>query len=101
MSDHTTPAATTATAPVTAPAPAPAPLDENQLVHERREKLKGIRQQQLEGKCVAFPNDFKPTHHAADLFAEHDAKTADELAALNVTATAKVAGRMMLKRVMG
>ncbi len=95
MSDPTTPA----TVPAATPVAAPIPLDENQLVHERREKLKAIRQQQIEGKGVAFPNDFKPAHRAAGLFAEYDVKTAEELVTLNVTA--KVAGRMMLKRVMG
>jgi len=78
---------------------APAPQDENQLILERREKLKAIRQQQAEGKGVAFPNDFKPSHHAAELFAAYADKSTEELAALGVTA--KVAGRMMLKRVMG
>ena len=48
-----------------------APVDENQLILERRDKLKALRQQQVEGKGVAFPNDFKPTDHAADLFAAH------------------------------
>ena len=76
-----------------------APQDDNQLIIERREKLKTLRQQQLQGKGVAFPNDFKPTHHAAELFASFDAKSTEELTALG--ATAKVAGRMMLKRVMG
>lgn len=78
---------------------APAPIDENQLILERREKLKAIRQQQVDGKGVAFPNDYKPSHKAEALFAEFEAKTTEELAALG--ATAKVAGRMMLKRVMG
>ena len=36
------------------------PVDENQLIIERREKLKAIRQAQADGKGVAFPNDFKP-----------------------------------------
>ena len=76
-----------------------APQDDNQLIIERREKLKTLRQQQLQGKGVAFPNDFKPTHHAAELFASFDANSTEELTALG--ATAKVAGRMMLKRVMG
>ena len=84
--------------PAVAPA-APAAADENQLIHERREKLKAIRQQQLDGKGVAFPNNFKPSDHAAKLFAAHEDKTPEELVALNVSA--KVAGRMMLKRVMG
>nr|WP_315202194.1 lysine--tRNA ligase [uncultured Albidiferax sp.] len=73
--------------------------DENQLILERREKLKAIRQQQAEGKGVAFPNDFKPSDHAASLFERFNGQSTEELAALG--ATAKVAGRMMLKRVMG
>ena len=77
----------------------PAPQDENQLIAERREKLKAIRQSQAEGKGVAFPNDFKPSDHAADLFAAHAGQTPEGLIEQN--ATAKVAGRMMLKRVMG
>jgi len=77
----------------------PAPVDENQLILERREKLKALRQQQAEGKGVAFPNDFKPTDHAADLFAAHAGQTPEGL--IEQGATAKVAGRMMLKRVMG
>ncbi len=78
----------------------PAPVqDENQLILERREKLKAIRQQQAEGQGVAFPNDFKPADHAASLFERFNGQSAEELVALG--ATAKVAGRMMLKRVMG
>jgi len=84
MSDHTT---------------APAPQDENQLIAERREKLKAIRQAQADGKGPAFPNDFKPADHAADLFAAHAGQTTEGL--LEQGSIAKVAGRMMLKRVMG
>src|SRR5450759_5857424 len=79
--------------------PAPAPQDENQLMAERREKLKALRQAQAEGKGAAFPNDFKPTDHAADLFAAHAGQTPEGL--IEQGAVAKVAGRMMLKRVMG
>ena len=79
--------------------PAQAPQDENQLMHERREKLKVIRQQQVDGKGVAFPNDFQPSHRAAELFASHAHQTTEDLA--TVATTVKVAGRMMLKRVMG
>ncbi len=88
MSDHTT-----------APTHPPALQDENQLILERREKLKVLRQAQLEGRGVAFPNDFKPADHAADLFAAHVGQTPDGL--IEQGAKAKVAGRMMLKRVMG
>ena len=93
MSDPTT-ATTTAASIESSPLP-----DENQLIIERREKLKVIRQAQVDGKGVAFPNDFKPTDRAEALFAAWDGKTPEELLALNVNA--KVAGRMMLKRVMG
>ena len=86
-------------APASASAQAPATQDENQLILERREKLKAIRQRQLDGHGVAFPNDFKPTHKAEELFAEYDAHSTEILAGMAVTA--KVAGRMMLKRVMG
>ncbi|MBU3654419.1 MAG: lysine--tRNA ligase, partial [Limnohabitans sp.] len=91
MSDNrsTAPAAETA---------APA-VDENQLIAERREKLKALRQRQAEGQGVAFPNDFKPAHHAATLHETHGDKTPDHLVAEGQIA--RVAGRMMLKRVMG
>ncbi len=82
-----------------APAATPAPVDENQLILERREKLKALRDQQAQGGGVAFPNDYKPTHKAEQLFAEYDAHSSEILASM--AATAKVAGRMMLKRVMG
>jgi lysyl-tRNA synthetase class 2 len=75
------------------------PVDENQLIAERREKLKAIRQRQMDGKGVAFPNDFKPSHHAGPLGAAHSEQNTEELAALNLEV--RIAGRMMLKRVMG
>lgn len=83
---------------ITNPAPAPA-HDENQLMAERREKLKVLRQHQADGKGVAFPNDVKPEHRAEALFAQYDDKTKEELEPLAVNVS--VAGRMMLKRVMG
>ncbi|HEY1230971.1 MAG TPA: lysine--tRNA ligase [Ramlibacter sp.] len=82
--------------PNTAAAPA---LDDNQLIAERREKLKALRSAQAEGKGVAFPNDFKPADRAAALQAAHGETSAETLEAQPVTAG--VAGRMMLKRVMG
>ncbi|KVE27216.1 lysine--tRNA ligase [Burkholderia singularis] len=68
--------------------------DENLIIAERRDKLRALREQ-----GVVYPNDFRPTHHAADLQAEHaDAdKEALEAKSLEVA----IAGRMMLKRVMG
>lgn len=82
----------------TTAAPVPA-IDDNQLIAERREKLKGLRAAQAEGKGVAFPNDFKPADRAAVLQAAHGETGAEALEAQPVTAS--VGGRMMLKRVMG
>ena len=83
-------------------APAPAAQDENQLIAERREKLKALRQAQADGKGVAFPNDFKPEHHAAELHGQHGETAAEALNGEGVAKVqVKVAGRMMLKRVMG
>ncbi len=81
MSDNNTPAATPS-------------QDENQLIAERREKLKSIR-----AAGIPFPNDFKPDARAAGLLAAHGEKAAEQLEAEGNVA--KVAGRMMLKRVMG
>ncbi|BEP92807.1 lysine--tRNA ligase [Acidovorax sp. sif1233] len=78
---------------------APAPQDENQLIAERREKLRALREAQANGGGVAFPNNFKPGHKAAQLHLEHSAATNEALEATPVNVS--VAGRMMLKRVMG
>lgn len=82
-----------------APAATTPAVDDNQLIAERREKLKLLRTAQTEGKGVAFPNDFKPGHRAAALVEAHGAVEAEALEAQNVAVS--VAGRMMLKRVMG
>jgi lysyl-tRNA synthetase class 2 len=79
--------------------PESAPVDENQLISERREKLNVMRERQAQGLGVAFPNDFKPAHHASNLHALHGEKTPEAL--VEEGQFAKVAGRMMLKRVMG
>lgn len=68
--------------------------DENHVIAERREKLKAIRQQ-----GVAFPNDFKPTHSAAPLQASYAHLENEDLDPQAITVS--IAGRMMLKRVMG
>jgi lysyl-tRNA synthetase class 2 len=68
--------------------------EENKLVEERREKLKALR-----GKGVAFPNDFRKKDHASRLVAVHGEKSKEALEAEKPAAS--VAGRMMLKRVMG
>jgi lysyl-tRNA synthetase, class II len=78
----------------TSPAAAEPSRDDNQIIAERREKLQALRTQ-----GNAYPNDFRPTHQAAALQATYadTGKEALEAAPLEVA----VAGRMMLKRVMG
>ena len=78
---------------------APAPHDENQLIAERRDKLRALREAQAQGKGVAFPNNFKPAHQAVALHESHGETPAETLDATPVQVS--VAGRMMLKRVMG
>ncbi len=94
MSDHLIPQVPTPAAPPATPA-----VDENQLITERREKLGLLRTAQADGKGVAFPNDFKPGHRADALSAAHGSTDAEPLEAQAVTVS--IAGRMMLKRVMG
>ncbi len=68
--------------------------DENQIITERRAKLAALRK---EG--VAFPNDFERKNLAGELHTAYGAMSHDELQTAHVSVT--VAGRMMLKRVMG
>jgi lysyl-tRNA synthetase, class II len=68
--------------------------EENKLIEERREKLKALR-----AKGVAFPNDFRRRDFASDLHQSHGGKTKEELEKSPIAAV--IAGRMMLKRVMG
>ena len=77
----------------------PEPQDENQLIAERRDKLSAMRARQAQGGPVAFPNDFKPAHHANALHTAHGGKTAETL--VEEKHTVRIAGRMVLKRVMG
>jgi lysyl-tRNA synthetase class 2 len=68
--------------------------DENQIIAERRAKLKAMRE-----KGIAFRNDFGRDHLAGDLAAQYEERERDSLD-LNPVVV-KVAGRLMLKRVMG
>jgi len=71
------------------------PPDENHVIAERRQKLAALR-----AKGNPFPNDFRPEHLATNLHGEYGVKTKEDFeAGLNVPV--KVAGRIMLKRVMG
>ena len=69
-------------------------IDENAIMAERRHKLS-----QLRAQGVAFPNDFVPEHRAAQLHEQYGAWTREDLEQANVQVS--IAGRMMLKRVMG
>jgi lysyl-tRNA synthetase class 2 len=68
--------------------------DEHSVIAERRAKLASLRQQ-----GVAFPNDFRPKQKAAALQADY--ADIDREALEQQAVTVAVAGRMMLKRVMG
>ena len=68
--------------------------DTTQIFEERRGKLKALREH-----GNAFPNDFNRENLAADLHARHEGKSKEELESSHVNVA--VAGRMMLKRVMG
>jgi lysyl-tRNA synthetase, class II len=85
---------TTTLAPATAE-----PQDENKLIAERRAKLQTIRSVQAGGGAVAFPNDFKPGDAASALHAKYGA--IDMPGSDDAAQPASVAGRMVLKRVMG
>ncbi|HSV20481.1 MAG TPA: lysine--tRNA ligase [Casimicrobiaceae bacterium] len=71
-----------------------APQDENQIIAERRTKLGALR-----AAAHAYPNDFQRDALAGDLHARYDAmdNAVLEPQAIRVA----IAGRMMLKRVMG
>ena len=70
------------------------PQDDNQIIAERRAKLKAMRSQ-----GVAFPNDFARKDLAANLHAKYGEISHEELDQAHVSVA--VAGRMMLKRGFG
>jgi lysyl-tRNA synthetase class 2 len=70
------------------------PVDTNRIIEERRAKLTELRK---EG--IAFPNDFMRMHLAEVLIAEHEDKDGKTL--IEQAVAVSVAGRIMLKRVMG
>jgi lysyl-tRNA synthetase class 2 len=68
--------------------------EENRIVAERREKLARLRE-----AGVAYPNDFTRSHLSGEIEAAHGSKSKEDLEKEGVKAT--IAGRLMLKRVMG
>ena len=83
MSNHPNPAA-----------PQTEAVDENKLIALRREKLTELRAQ-----GQAYPNHFKREDMAATLFKNYDAESKESLQEKPISA--RIAGRMMLKRDMG
>src|SRR5437773_10651142 len=71
-----------------------APQNENQIIAERRAKLRALRE-----RGPAYPNDFRRDAFAGALHEAHDGEMNDALETAPVAVA--VAGRMMLKRVMG
>lgn len=69
-------------------------VDENHLIAERRAKLHTLREH-----ANAYPNDYQPEHHAQQLHQLYGEQDKETLAA--TPHQVSVAGRMMLKRVMG
>ncbi|GAB6049195.1 lysine--tRNA ligase [Hydrogenophilus islandicus] len=66
----------------------------NTVMEDRRRKLAALR-----AKGPAYPNDFERLHYALKLAEAYEEKSQEELAQLRVSAV--VAGRILLKRVMG
>jgi len=72
----------------------PATQDTNQIIEERRAKLAALR-----ARGVAYPNDFRREHLAAELGRRYEPESREALESRAVAVT--VGGRIMLKRVMG
>ncbi len=70
-------------------------VDENKIIAERRAKLHALKE---DGH--SYPNTFRRADHAAELTLQHDAKSKEELAEAEPVRV-KIAGRMMLRRIMG
>ena len=83
---------------MTSPSSQP-PTDDNALIAERREKLAAVRAAAAQQGGVPFPNDFKPRDQAAELQRKHHEQANEALEAAPVPVS--VAGRLMLKRLMG
>ena len=70
------------------------PQDTNQIIADRRAKLASLRE-----TGIAFPNDFRRNHLASDLHKKYGDQSNDTLEKDPISV--EVAGRMILKRVMG
>jgi lysyl-tRNA synthetase class 2 len=70
------------------------PQNTNQIIEERRAKLAALRE-----AGIAFPNDFRRNNLASDLHKKYGNQSNDTLEKDPISV--EVAGRMILKRVMG
>ena len=70
-------------------------IDENAIIAERRSKLSELRK-----SGIAFPNKFSPKNFSFDLHESFDNDDKETLQNKNIDEVV-IAGRMMLKRVMG
>jgi len=70
------------------------PQDTNQIIEDRRAKLDALRK-----AGIAFPNDFRRNNLASDLHKKYGNQSNDTLEKDPISV--EVAGRMILKRVMG
>ena len=68
--------------------------EENRLITERKAKLEELRK-----KGNPFINNFKPCDYAIDIIKNYNSFSKEELQKQNKEVT--IAGRMMLKRIMG
>ncbi len=71
-----------------------APIDENSLIAERRSKLATLR-----GNGFTFPNHFNREHFSGSIHQQYGHYTSERLE--TETVDVSIAGRIMLKRVMG
>lgn len=69
-------------------------MEDNKLVVERKQKL-----QELRTTGNPFVNGYAPTHTASDIISAYGGLEKEELAEKNIEV--RIAGRLMLKRVMG
>lgn len=70
-------------------------VDENKIIAERRAKLSALRE-----AGHAYPNTFRRNDVSSDLHEQYDALTKEQLAEMDPIRV-KVAGRMMMRRIMG
>ena len=70
-------------------------MDENKIIAERRAKLEALREQ-----GHSYPNTFRREHEAQALHDKYDEMSKEALAEAEPVRV-KVAGRMMLRRIMG